>query len=111
MSNFNGLYARGSWLWFLHHNQFFDVIVQKSDYDIKKLIRMQKLKSRTAGLKSTKIGHVDGVSIGLNVVKKIFGRINGEAKKFSHVKQKNLVMSFQSRKFARLHEHSIQKTQ
>ena len=36
--------------------------LKKSGYDIKKLIMMQKLESRTVGLKPTKIGHVDEVN-------------------------------------------------
>ena len=35
------------------------VIVKKSDYDVEKLIMMQNLKPRTAGLKPMKIGDVD----------------------------------------------------
>ena len=44
---------------------FFDVRGKKSDYDvdIKKLITMQKLKPGTAGVKSTKIGHVNKVVV------------------------------------------------
>ena len=63
MSNFSGLQARGAWFWFLHHNQFLDVIITFFNYNIKKLIMMQKLESRTAGLKPTKIRHVDRVIV------------------------------------------------
>ena len=38
---------------------FFSVIIKKSDYDIKKLIMMQKLEPRIAGPKHTETGHVD----------------------------------------------------
>ena len=38
-------------------------MVKKSDYDIKKLIMMQKLQPRTTDLKLTKIGHVDRVNV------------------------------------------------
>ena len=42
--------------------------VKKSDYDIKKLIMMQKLEPRTVGLKLTKIAYVDRVIIYLYVI-------------------------------------------
>ena len=38
MSNFSGLTPTG----FSHHNQIFDVTIEKRDYDIKKLIVMQE---------------------------------------------------------------------
>ena len=38
-------------------------MVKKSDYDIKKLIMMQKLEPRTVYLKLTSIGHVDRVTV------------------------------------------------
>ena len=47
----------------LHDNQFSDVTVRKSDYDITELIMTQKLEPRTAGLKPTKIGLVDRVIV------------------------------------------------
>ena len=47
----------------MHHNQFLDVIVKKSDYDVKRLIMMQKLVPRTVGLKLTRIGHVDRITL------------------------------------------------
>ena len=47
----------------LHHDQLFGVIVKESDYHIKKLIVMQKLESRIAGLKPTKIGRADSVTV------------------------------------------------
>ena len=53
----------GFWFYFLHHNQFFDVLVKKSDYEIKKLIMMLKLEPTIVGLKPAKIGHVDRVII------------------------------------------------
>ena len=46
-------------LGFLHNNQFFDVTVKKSDYDIETLIiMMQKLEPRTLGLKPLKLERV-----------------------------------------------------
>ena len=41
------------------YNQFFDVTVLKSDYDIKKLIMMQQLEPRAVGLRPTKTARVD----------------------------------------------------
>ena len=52
MFNFGVLLACDSWFYFLLDNQFL-----MSQF--KKLIMMQKLKPKTAGLKHTKIGHVD----------------------------------------------------
>ena len=72
MSNFSGLKARGSWFQFLHHNQLLDVIVKNCDYNIKKLIMMQKHKSRTVGLKPSRIGHVGRVSVNQHSAKKSY---------------------------------------
>ena len=63
MSNFDGFSARDSWISFLHHNQFFDVIITFFNYDIKKLIMMQKLEPRNASLKPTKTGNVHKVMV------------------------------------------------
>ena len=38
------------------------------NHDIKKLIMMQRLEPRTAGLKPTKIGHVDRVNMAIAIV-------------------------------------------
>ena len=46
---------------FLRHNQFLDVIITFFNYDIKKLIMMQKLLPRTVSSKPNKIGHVDRI--------------------------------------------------
>ena len=68
MPNFSGHWCFGQQFYFLHHwshcnpesiswchNHFFN-------YDIKKLIMMQKFQPRTVGLKPTTIGHVDRVN-------------------------------------------------
>ena len=50
-------------VYFLHHNQFLDVIITIFNYDvIKKLIMMQKLEPKTVGLKPTNMGHVDRIN-------------------------------------------------
>ena len=58
MSNFRFLVSAS--------NQFFDVIVKKRNFDMKKLIMMQKLDPKIASLKPTKTGHVDRVIDSLN---------------------------------------------
>ena len=51
----------------MYHNQFLDLTIQKSDYDVNKRIMMQKLDPRSAGLMPTKIGLVDRKSVTLYV--------------------------------------------
>ena len=45
------------------HRQTFDVLVEKSDYNIKKLIMMQKQETRAAGLSPAKFVHVDSKEV------------------------------------------------
>ena len=47
----------------LHYIQFLDVVITFFNYGIQKLIMMQQLEPRTAGLKPTKIGYVDRLAV------------------------------------------------
>ena len=62
MSNFSGFQAHCSGSSFCIIISFFDLVITFFSFDIKKLIMIQKLESRTVGIKHTKTGHVLGIT-------------------------------------------------